>query len=136
MNRELLAKVRDRIAEVGDDHCDMSDYTVNGTMPGSGEPPCGTKACIAGHAFAVQFGSFGQHAVRRSELRVLGSGILSQKAARLLDLPDERLFYANCWPARHRHLAADEGDAKAMLAICDGLLDDTLDLGEFSPFPY
>lgn len=117
MNRELLARVRDRIAEVGNEHCNMGIWS-EGRMVGSGEPDCGTTACIAGHTIAVSQKTFHQG---RSRITFPG-----YRAQELLALPSRDLFYRSFWPERFHRTLEDEGDAKGMLAICDALLDGSL----------
>lgn len=119
MNRVLLAKVRDRIAEVGEEHCDMNHW-ARGNLLGTGELTCGTAGCIAGWTVAVNDGNFG------------GSGILGHPAhvaKKLLDFPSLHAFYQEHWPQKYRQILRDEGDAKGMLAVCDALLDGTLQFG-------
>lgn len=116
MNKELLARVRDRIAAVGEDHCDMDNWSYGGPMKGSGEPVCGTTACIAGHALAIRDGLF-------VEKNYKGQADIAWTASDFLDLPNENLFYDGFWPDKYANLLQDEGNAKAMLAICDDLLD-------------
>lgn len=126
MNREMIARTRDRIAEVGNDHCDMAYWVANPIieqhaddfeniiMPGSGVPPCGTTACIAGHAVAVARG------------QACGDEMVDWRAVRALGLTYEQggaLFNTDEWPHRYRKLLAMEGDAKAMIQILDDLLD-------------
>lgn len=115
MNRELLAQVRDRIAAVGDDHCDMR-FWAQGTVSSAGDPDCGTTACIAGYTIAMAYGVFTPSAEIWPE----------REARYLLDLPSSDLFHASCWPDRFQDLREDEGDAKAMLAIVDAILDGTV----------
>lgn len=134
MNRELLARVRDRIAEVGNEHCDMLYYASaptndeGFTLVGDGEPSCGTTGCIAGHVVAMQFGALryggvGDWYVEGREVNV------GTVAAGLLGLrPNEArvLFYRCHWPTHYREILNNEGDAKGMLAVCDALLDGAL----------
>lgn len=124
MNRELLARTRDRIAAVADEHCGMEHYVRGpdnypGVMPGVGDPPCGTTACIAGHAVAVHFG------LARSSTDAFG-----QVAAEVLDLPNTALFHMQFWPAKFQAMYHREGPAKAMVAVCDAVLDGTLEVGK------
>lgn len=131
INRALLARTRDRIAEVGDDHCNMNSYLsgphpgliVPGlAMPGAGLPECGTTACIAGHALAIERGTFTQaDAV---------ADFAGAAAADLLGLPTA-VFYDEEWPERFRQVLLTEGHAKGMLAVCDALLDGTVSPDEF-----
>ncbi len=125
MNLENLSKVRDRIAEVGVEHCFMGTYAI-GEVSASGEPDCGTSACIAGWALAVKNGSFVQ--------KVFGVPSLhyANEAAVFLGFAEENnLFWGSKWPARYLRIATAEGDGKAMLQILDdlisGLVDQNLD---------
>lgn len=114
MNRVLLAKVRDRIAEVGNEHCNMHEW-AQGTVQAQGEPACGTTACIAGWTLAVHRGAYDG-----ADLEGL------QGVEVLLDVPSDELFFKSSWPSHYGRIADDEGDAKGMLAVCDALLDGAL----------
>jgi hypothetical protein len=117
MDRELLARVRDRIAEVGNEHCDMGLF-VDGCVTGSGAPECGTSACIAGWTLAVARGAFDQ-SWHWNESPALDAG-------RLLGLTDnelDSLFFVHEWPSHYLELRSAEGDAKGMLSLLDAILD-------------
>lgn len=134
MNRELMARVRDRIAEVGNEHCNMGWWVLGhgrggdlrpGTVTGSGEIACRTTACIAGHAVAVWQGS------ADSTMRIQ---TLAMEALGLDVNPP--LFSLEAWPKHYQQVCFDEGDAKGMLAILDDILDGKLDpntLRELTP---
>lgn len=117
MNRELLARVRDRIAEVGNEHCAMSPW-AEGTVKGDGEPNCGTTACIAGWTLAVIKGEWRMSDSYSDLTRDI------KGATWLLDLPSEvELFHRDLWPGHYQDLAKSEGDAKGMLSLLDAILD-------------
>lgn len=125
-NFEMIARVRDRIAEVGNEHCDMDSW-AHGEVSGSGEPACGTTACVAGWTMAVALGRWN------------GEWLEGQpEPAELLGIPDPTgddpsLFYKALWPAEYRHIAVAEGDAKGMLAILDDILDRKIDPNTLEP---
>lgn len=133
-NFEMIARVRDRIAEVGDEHCDMDYFAfdheqADRSMPGSGEPPCGTVACIAGHAVAVH----------RGFIRLLDLPRAERDGARILGLDGGRiegdvpLFYESEWPRSYSDTLQAEGHAKGMLAILDDILDRKIDPNTLEP---
>lgn len=121
LNRPLLARVRDRIAEVGDAHCNMDEWAA-GTVKASGTMPCGTAACIAGWTLAVHHGHW-------SDSNVMDDP--SPEAEALLGLPNDRLFFTGNWPKEYQKICDAEGDAKGMLAICDALLDGRVSPADF-----
>lgn len=127
MNRELVAKVRDRIAEVGNEHCHMASWVKGNKVTAAGEAECETTACIGGWAIAIHRGKL--YGIENETSR--GSGELEETAVRLLDL-DRRFFHASYWPARFQVILRDEGDAKGMLAILDALLDGDPEVAHFN----
>lgn len=120
MNRELLARVRDRIAEVGNEHCDMDNFAKGGTVAASGAMACGTTACIAGYAIAMSRGAYDISMVDEP----------ADVASDLLGFSSNQPFYVGYWPYDYVRTLQDEGDAKGMLAVCDALLDGSITFDE------
>lgn len=127
MNYEMINAVRDRIAAVGNEHCNMHRWisspkrgALNVQISGSGEPPCGTTACIAGHLLAIKNGTFTWH-------ESLSDEYIPEKAAEILGINNPGLFFMHCWPKHYKDLAESEGHAKGMIAILDAIVDGTVD---------
>ena len=145
MNRELLGRVRDRIAEVGDEGSDMNSWVgvprgPDGTLRDaivtlSGKGDCGTTGCIAGHAVAITTGSLTYIPIEQlftdgdgrqyDSMAILAEQSVAGRAAELLDidpLDAHRLFHHDYWPQRHQDVRTDEGNAKGMITVIDDLL--------------
>lgn len=122
MNRELLRRVRDRIAEVGEWGFDMGLWAV----PSDGE--CGTTACLAG--WSCLLGMNLNESASWTWVKKDGRGIHWQEdATRLLDMSydqADRLFFTTSWPVKYQIIAKEEGEDKAAIQLLDDIIDGLL----------
>ncbi len=122
----------------------MEQYS-EGTVYADGEAKCGATACIAGWGLALTYGRFNQE-----HPDYIGRGIADgepyywadngepiewlAEGRKVFDLNHAEaraLFHWDNWTPRHRHLAAAEGDGKAMIQLLDDLLLGVVFFDEF-----
>ncbi len=130
-NRELLGRVRDRVVMLGDEHIDMGFWIAHNesevtTEASSSEMPmCGTTLCFAGTIIVEATGKLSYD--EDTDMFTDGNGNTYVQVASLassLANIDEEWFYSFSWPEKFAEIADNEGDAKAMIAIIDHLMND------------
>jgi hypothetical protein len=122
MNRDNVIAVRDRIEEVGDDHCNMLWWSY-GQVSSSGELDCGTAACIAGWAMAMKYGKYDKTQFTDEET--------VEQAKEWLGIESHvspNLFYHFAWPQEYIDLYNNAGASKAMVTILNDILNGELDI--------
>lgn len=130
LNIEFMKKVRDRIKEVGPEHCDMGsfidlNFDVKAleepiTIRSRGRVDCGTTACIAGWTLAVKNGSF-------SEDDIDSDDAFMNEACKALGLPNTNLFFTHAWPQKFQKSLRLRTEQEVMVEILDALISGELD---------
>ncbi len=132
-NKALLSKVRDYVALHGE-RCNMDDWIIAVEDDEDDylsrdmeyvEGSCGTTLCIGGITAVLDTGGLTYIARvnkffdgNKNEIRSI-----SNYASEALGI-DQNWFYKDQWPHEFLEIAQDEGDAKAMLAVLNYLLDE------------
>lgn len=126
MNIDMMKRTRARIASAGPNHCDMN-WFIHSTggkgavVKGVGRLDCGTTACVAGFAIAVDRRVFTEDECWDIDENGLGADILG------LETDGEcPLFHKDQWPAHYYDMAKAQGDQPAMLALLDAMIDGTV----------
>jgi hypothetical protein len=147
MNVEALTELVEFLGRLEDDEVDMGmwysgpqdDLPAQHTQA----PHCGTAACAAGWAVALDAGHHGWEVVSldrigakmgnwtqfgyRTPDGLVGFGSISNHARALLGLQSNALFYLDDWPREYVH-RVDEGESYRVVLI--DLVQDLLAFGE------
>lgn len=128
LNRALLRKIRNRIAEIPKAYYQGHWYEVNA------DSPCGTTECIGGDAIVCSAPSVeaGIAKLRRMMQRIDGALKVSRKARSLLGLTEKEanvLFDGSGdWPGRYgrryRRALTERTKANAAVALIDAILEE------------